>query len=141
MLIGVNNSSLGGLSFYEDESGNKYVVGADSVPKKLGSGELTYIGTASSSIDVTSVISDYKNKTVDDFIVEPYSFSEYFYANLGDMNVWVNNNQDASGSGGANFSKSYNADTGVLTVSPSSVTARASKSYGICNISYKIYCK
>lgn len=32
------NDSLGGLSFYEDEDGNKYVVGADSVPKKLGSG-------------------------------------------------------------------------------------------------------
>lgn len=29
-------SDLGGLSFYEDSSG-KYVVGADSVPKKLGS--------------------------------------------------------------------------------------------------------
>ena len=32
----VLNSELGGLSFYEDSSG-KYVVGADSVPKKLGS--------------------------------------------------------------------------------------------------------
>ena len=31
----VVNSNLGGLSFYEDETG-KYVVGADSVPKKLG---------------------------------------------------------------------------------------------------------
>lgn len=30
------NSNLGGMSFYEDENGNKYVVGADSVPKKLG---------------------------------------------------------------------------------------------------------
>lgn len=30
------NNNLGGLSFYEDASG-KYVVGADSVPKKLGS--------------------------------------------------------------------------------------------------------
>lgn len=30
------NSSFGGLKFYEDENGNKYVVGADSVPKKLG---------------------------------------------------------------------------------------------------------
>lgn len=29
-------SSFGGLKFYEDENGNKYVVGADSVPKKLG---------------------------------------------------------------------------------------------------------
>lgn len=30
------NTNLGGLNFYEDEDGNKYVVGADSVPKKLG---------------------------------------------------------------------------------------------------------
>lgn len=29
------SNELGGLSFYEDESGNKFVVGADSVPKKL----------------------------------------------------------------------------------------------------------
>ena len=34
------NSNFGGLSFYEDETGNKYVVGADSVPKKLGEVEL-----------------------------------------------------------------------------------------------------
>lgn len=33
------NDSLGGLSFYEDKTG-KYVVGADSVPKKLGSGSI-----------------------------------------------------------------------------------------------------
>lgn len=32
------NNDLGGLSFYEDSDGNKYVVGADAVPKKLGSG-------------------------------------------------------------------------------------------------------
>lgn len=31
------NDKFGGLSFYEDASGGKYVVGADSVPKKLGS--------------------------------------------------------------------------------------------------------
>lgn len=30
------SDNLGGLNFYEDENGNKYVVGADSVPKKLG---------------------------------------------------------------------------------------------------------
>ena len=36
--INEQNNNLGGLSFYEDEEGNKYVVGADAVPKKLGSG-------------------------------------------------------------------------------------------------------
>lgn len=30
------NQNLGGLSFYEDENGDKWVRGADSVPKKLG---------------------------------------------------------------------------------------------------------
>lgn len=44
--------NLGGLSFYEDEDGNKYVVGADSVPKKLGSCdfEITVIATYDNSI-------------------------------------------------------------------------------------------
>lgn len=37
VVISQINDNLGGLSFYEDEDGNKYVVGADSVPKKLGS--------------------------------------------------------------------------------------------------------
>lgn len=36
-------NDLGGLSFYEDSNGNKYVVGADSVPKKLGSGKFAYV--------------------------------------------------------------------------------------------------
>lgn len=35
-LVSELNSDLGGLSFFEDSTG-KYVVGADSVPKKLGS--------------------------------------------------------------------------------------------------------
>lgn len=38
--IDVINTNLGGLSFYEDSDGNKYAVGADSVPKKLGSGKI-----------------------------------------------------------------------------------------------------
>lgn len=37
------NTNLGGLKFYEDSDGNKYVVGADSVPKKLGSVELNQV--------------------------------------------------------------------------------------------------
>lgn len=38
--IDVINTNLGGLKFYEDSDGNKYAVGADSVPKKLGSGKI-----------------------------------------------------------------------------------------------------
>lgn len=39
VVVGEVINNLGGLSFYEDASG-KYVVGADSVPKKLGSLEV-----------------------------------------------------------------------------------------------------
>ena len=43
-------SDLGGLSFFEDSTG-KYVVGADSVPKKLGSmqGEAVYTNATTTS--------------------------------------------------------------------------------------------
>ena len=46
------NNSLGGLNFYEDESGNKYVVGADAVPKKLG--ECDFKITISAAYDTNS---------------------------------------------------------------------------------------
>lgn len=36
-LVNNINSRLGGLRFYEDANGNKWVIGADSVAKKLGS--------------------------------------------------------------------------------------------------------
>lgn len=39
-LLFAQNQNLGGITFYEDADGNKYAVGADSVPKKLGSGQL-----------------------------------------------------------------------------------------------------
>lgn len=50
------------MSFYEDADGNKYVVGADSVPKKLGSSTIsrllyyTFVGTngASGTISYTA---------------------------------------------------------------------------------------
>lgn len=55
LVIGQLNNNLGGLSFYEDSDGNKYVVGADSVPKKLGSlGTLTLTVTKNYSSDNNS---------------------------------------------------------------------------------------
>lgn len=51
-LYGLNNN-LGGLSFYEDATG-KYVVGADSVPKKLGSGNYRITVQANAGIDGAS---------------------------------------------------------------------------------------
>ena len=50
-MVSELNSNFGGLSFYEDENG-KYVVGADSVPKKLGNGmqgEVVYTNTATTA--------------------------------------------------------------------------------------------
>lgn len=47
------NNNLGGLSFYEDATG-KYVVGADSVPKKLGSGNYRITVQANAGIDGAS---------------------------------------------------------------------------------------
>ena len=49
-LVSELNSDLGGLSFFEDSTG-KYVVGADSVPKKLGSmqGEAVYTNATTTS--------------------------------------------------------------------------------------------
>lgn len=46
-LVNSINSRLGGLRFYEDSTG-KYVVGADSVPKKLGNTRAN--GSANASI-------------------------------------------------------------------------------------------
>ena len=66
------------MSFYEDESGDKYVVGADSVPKKLGSGkiktfvasqlEYTYRGSYPISFNLSSVYADYKKVTANDIV-------------------------------------------------------------------------
>ena len=117
-------------------------AGADTALNfSKGGTELVYVGTTGSTINVTSVISDYQSKTVDDFIVEMNNCATNFYDNLGDMKIWVRNETDVSASGGATFSKSYNSSTGILTVSPSSVIARNSKSYGITYFVYKVYCK
>ncbi|MSS91382.1 hypothetical protein FYJ45_25045 [Eisenbergiella tayi] len=60
------NQNLGGLSFYEDETG-KYVIGADSVPKKLGSDVKVYAitQTTNGSLNISSDFADYANITAD----------------------------------------------------------------------------
>ena len=52
-MVSKLNSNFGGLSFYEDETGNKYVVGADSVPKKLSSGKCEYVAAIVSGTNST----------------------------------------------------------------------------------------
>lgn len=56
------DQKLGGLTFYEDEDGKKWVVGADSVPKKLGSLDkiiayLTELGCSPASDEEDDVLS------------------------------------------------------------------------------------
>lgn len=68
-LVNSINDRLGGLRFYEDSTG-KYVVGADSVPKKLG------------SISESNVLSYYqwsvRNKSISDNDVDGYiNISEF----------------------------------------------------------------
>lgn len=55
-VVGEIFKNFGGIQFYEDESGNKYAVGADAVPKKLGSGEssLVFYHTQANGNPVTS---------------------------------------------------------------------------------------
>lgn len=62
-LVNSINTRLGGLRFYEDSTG-KYVVGADSVPKKLGSTTMCIkelYGQWDNSDSVTQIVVDTQN--------------------------------------------------------------------------------
>lgn len=119
------SNNLGSLSFYEDESGNIYVVGADSVPKKLGLGSgVEFLGTGT-SFNVSN-IAGYQNFTADNFIIEPTNayfetvesdagFSErVFYVEL-------------------TATKTYNPNTGVLNAYYHLEGGVAYKSWTIAN--------
>lgn len=101
------NSSLGGLNFYEDESGNKYVVGADSVPKKLGSlSNKKVIGGSNPGNSYTctfnlSSIDGYQNFVLwDNLFVVPGKVQFYNPDWVGDIQQTY----------------SYNSNTGILTI-------------------------
>ena len=93
------------------EGENFYIVGADSVRKKLGS-TLYYLGktrqnasggkpsSTSTTFDVSS-INGYQNFTVDNFIASANGYGVMSTDNTGYY---------------ASVSKSYNANTGILTV-------------------------
>lgn len=100
-------SSLGGLNFYEDESGNKYVVGADSVPKKLGSlSNKKVIGGSNPGNSYTctfnlSSIDGYQNFVLwDNLFVVPGKVQFYNPDWVGDIQQTY----------------SYNSNTGILTI-------------------------
>ena len=82
----VLNSDLGGLSFYEDNTG-KYVVGADSVPKKLGSD--LKIQTKSATYPMAGVNGE---QTVDFSVVfDGISGYKLAYAGIQQLNTYISN--------------------------------------------------
>ncbi len=114
-LVNSINSRLGGLSFYEDSNG-KWIVGADSVPKKLGSGledmdkkaiywfrarGTRFIGIKSeenatwayvSSFLIDKHIPNYKNLTIGkDFLVMPNIISSTQENVTFDVNIPLSN--------------------------------------------------
>ena len=113
LFIKINgiNGNLGGLSFYEDETG-KYVVGADAVPKKLGNsgGRLIKVGTVNTTFNAATVLSNYGIKQEDinpnHFIVQPYG---------GSWSGYINGNRGLSGYMMNPFSASYNTSNGTYT--------------------------
>lgn len=108
-LVNSINDRLGGMRFYEDSTG-KYVVGADSVPKKLGSAELDIItvGSASSStsFDIKTLYADYSNLTSSNFAFVSVSASK-------------SGGQGQNDTISAQLGLSYNPSNGILTVTRS----------------------
>ena len=85
-LVSELNSDLGGLSFYEDNTG-KYVVGADSVPKKLGSD--LKIQTKSATYPMAGVNGE---QTVDFSVVfDGISGYKLAYAGIQQLNTYISN--------------------------------------------------
>ena len=86
-LVNSINTRLGGLRFYEDPNG-KWVVGADSVPKKLGSGGLEGVKKIIYRIDDTTYGKPIRiEKTIEkngDWLVYPY------YTHGAYTDGWVN---------------------------------------------------
>lgn len=112
-------SNLGGLKFYEDSDGNKYAVGADSVPKKLGS-EIIYLGTGT-SFDIKKLYPevDYSKLTTNNFFIEAQSFDT---GNNGATSSTLAMYTRQKGYYTAS-AKSYNSSTGILTVTKATVKA------------------
>lgn len=109
-LVNSINDRLGGMRFYEDSTG-KYVIGADSVPKKLGSAELDIITVGNTntsnrvSFDIKALYSGYDNITTANF-------------------AFASCDSTKNGSQGQNdhtrhwYSLGYDSATGILTCIP-----------------------
>jgi len=104
------SSSLGGCSL-EQEGENFYIVGADSVRKKLGSGILkrTIVlshtrFTGSTTVNIAKQLNNYKELTKDNFFVNS-----------------INSNTTGFYFGYVGMGFSYNQETGILTITAPNV--------------------
>lgn len=106
-LVNSINERLGGLRFYEDSNG-VYIVGADSVPKKLGHTELAQIKITvgawsdNAQYDIKPFTNDWSKLTNDNFLTSGASFNA-----SGGQGIL---NSTSSGIGW-----NYNANTGILS--------------------------
>lgn len=109
--VGEINSNLGGITFYEDADGNKYAVGADSVPKKLGSCiyKLGTISGGSLNLNLSSYVG-YSSFTIDNIFVDVTSF----YVGVSSNGT---NKYPPGGAFTTSRSITYNKDSGQLNVS------------------------
>lgn len=131
-LVNSINDRLGGMRFYEDSTG-KYVVGADSVPKKLGSDAEVLNGIignngiievgikGSTSINANgwkeiniSGFFGYQGLTMDNFLVYPIDSQGSVHHSGNETSYYV----DGAGVGHAEFNKEYNQSTGILKIRP-----------------------
>lgn len=104
------SSSLGGCSL-EQEGENFYIVGADSVRKKLGSGTLKRKivlshtrFTGSTTVNIAKQLDNYKELTKDNFFVNS-----------------INSNTNGFYFGYSGMVFSYNSSTGILTITAPNV--------------------
>lgn len=127
-LVNSINTRLGGFTFYEDSTG-KYVVGADSVPKKLGSvpdvitqSESSLYTTESIEydrngdwwkvrynyiFDIASVSANYASLTAEDF---------YFCILKCQISHYFKTDNDANDPNPFTLEKVYNPTTGQLRI-------------------------
>lgn len=77
------SNSLGGLNFYEDEKGDKYVVGADSVPKKLGSCIFGDIPDGNLIIDGLSFPATLRYESGGYFVKDGMCYVDLYYTDIG----------------------------------------------------------
>lgn len=111
------------------------MVGADSVPKKLDSVSVIKIAsfTSSATIDISNIRSDFENLTIDDFLIVVTGISakiENTYNGLG----------LGSGSKNVDILKSYNPESGILTITGANLTVSQSNSYNTNKASVALTC-